>query len=634
MICTTVADDCSLVHIAGATVTLVQGGSTSTCTTDVHGRCCLPAGSGAYTITGAATGYVSHTTTGTAICPPPPSPVVYGPLYPATWSDDAAIGTGAWTNPGNAAASDGLYATAPSTGDIPTHYLKGLNPAFTIPTDGSEAITGVKVEMEVGADVAATDHSVKLVVGGTIVGNNLAVGSALAVGSPAVRAYGGPAEMWGLTAATLDPAAVNAPDFGLVWSGKSPGAGGGGSSNTGFVYVGTGATVHVTGGNAWSNPSRITANDGSFATAITVSNNPTDRLQGTNAGFSIPAGATMTQVDMEVGVKATAGGVTNDYEAMLVFGGVIQTGVNRATLATLNTATITTMSYAFTTGLPTAAQFNNSGFGGAWAARGNVFPAITVSCDWMRLKGTYTAIGDATLSVNYGRLTVYTTRYVYEAFVRLQPATPFRVYACGGCVLAGITVEVLDGTGTVVASGTTDASSIAAIVIPEALCNPAPFGPRYSWRASMAGYDTQTAFATGIRPCCQEARNNPLTMFLRSPPGHWCVGPPSGCLDVKPTTLTAVLSNSPVFGALAGGTFTLALQVTARTAGATEWKAGAVAYSVIAPQCGPIVDRGTPSAGNFTLIPTSTSGTGLCPVAVVGTGYGGDPAATITVTEP
>jgi len=70
-------------------------------------------------------------------------------------------------------------------------------------------------------------------------------------------------------------------------------------SVAGPTIAGTG-TDGANGNVVWSNPSRVTANDGSFAaatlTAVTVSN----EIKSTNFGFSIPLGATVSQVQVDV----------------------------------------------------------------------------------------------------------------------------------------------------------------------------------------------------------------------------------------------------------------------------------------------------------------------------------------------
>lgn len=60
---------------------------------------------------------------------------------------------------------------------------------------------------------------------------------------------------------------------------------------------GTGAASGA--GTAWSNPTRITVNDGSFADSSLAAGGNSNQLQATNFGFSIPAGSTINGVLVE-----------------------------------------------------------------------------------------------------------------------------------------------------------------------------------------------------------------------------------------------------------------------------------------------------------------------------------------------
>jgi len=96
------------------------------------------------------------------------------PQIPATITDDSAVGTITWSNPSNAGASDGSYATA-AVGT--SHYLKGLAPPVNVPT--AATITGVLATIERSA-VAATSPAFRAVASG---GGN--TGSGFSVTKPA-----------------------------------------------------------------------------------------------------------------------------------------------------------------------------------------------------------------------------------------------------------------------------------------------------------------------------------------------------------------------------------------------------------------------------------------------------------------
>ena len=79
-------------------------------------------------------------------------------------------------------------------------------------------------------------------------------------------------------------------------------ASGGTPQETGFTAVGTGASVD-TGAAAWSNPTNITADDGSNATCNVgtgFGGATGDTLRGSNAGFAIPGTATIDGIEVRV----------------------------------------------------------------------------------------------------------------------------------------------------------------------------------------------------------------------------------------------------------------------------------------------------------------------------------------------
>ena len=100
-----------------------------------------------------------------------------------TNANDASIGTVAWLN------------------------LAGPGSAFVYP---------------LAAAGATTDYSVKLIIGGSIVGDNLARGISIPVASWQDFTYGNSQELWGNF---IDPTIVNNANFGVAFSGYGPGAG-------------------------------------------------------------------------------------------------------------------------------------------------------------------------------------------------------------------------------------------------------------------------------------------------------------------------------------------------------------------------------------------------------------------------
>jgi len=140
-----------------------------------------------------------------------------GYISPGTMADDSAVGSRTWSNPDNAKANDGSYASyGIAYGPEYSHYLKATNFGFSIPSGAT--IDGIKVEIEgkTDADTAGNDYRVSIVksdgtVGTTNKGNNTMLES-----SDTYRTYGGATDLWGETWSDTD---INDTDFGVVYEG-------------------------------------------------------------------------------------------------------------------------------------------------------------------------------------------------------------------------------------------------------------------------------------------------------------------------------------------------------------------------------------------------------------------------------
>lgn len=132
----------------------------------------------------------------------------YGPNYASTC---ATSGSPAWTNPSNATANDGSFATVTVAGFTGTLTWTGFG--FAVPTGST--IDGIEVDVWVKTTSPGTsgDNLARLVIGGSQAGSNMAVGTALSSGG-AILTYGGPTDLWGLTPSVSD---VNASNFGFAW---------------------------------------------------------------------------------------------------------------------------------------------------------------------------------------------------------------------------------------------------------------------------------------------------------------------------------------------------------------------------------------------------------------------------------
>lgn len=138
-----------------------------------------------------------------------------GPNFPSSVVDDAAVGSAAWSNPGNATASDDSRTSVSALPGTGTHYLKATGFGFAIP-DGS-TITGIEVEWErYNTANRAADEAVSLVKGGVVTGNNKAGDAGewpVSSGNEAFQSYGADDDLWG---ETWTPADINASNFGCV----------------------------------------------------------------------------------------------------------------------------------------------------------------------------------------------------------------------------------------------------------------------------------------------------------------------------------------------------------------------------------------------------------------------------------
>lgn len=151
---------------------------------------------------------------------PGPEMSTEGPNLVTSGTDDSAVGTVAWNNPGNITADDATHATLTFGGPgVTSHYLKGLNPGFTAV---SGTISSVQLDIERNWNALGSgvdDSTVSLVVGGVLVGPNKAAVGAWPT-SDTVQSY-----TWSIPAdTTLTPAQAKAADFGAVLSVTGSGA--------------------------------------------------------------------------------------------------------------------------------------------------------------------------------------------------------------------------------------------------------------------------------------------------------------------------------------------------------------------------------------------------------------------------
>lgn len=158
---------------------------------------------------------------------------------------------------------------------------------------------------------------------------------------------------------------------------------------------GTLANNTVWPGNAWSNPTNAASSDDSRASA-TVGPDDTNYLKATNFGFSIPTGATIDGIVVEVERSCAVANDATERRALLVKAGTV-VGSDKS-IGTGIPATDTYKTYGGAADLWgttwTAAEVNNSGFGFVFAAQQGVNgPGKTALVDHIRITVYYTEAG-------------------------------------------------------------------------------------------------------------------------------------------------------------------------------------------------------------------------------------------------
>lgn len=141
-----------------------------------------------------------------------------GPNNGSTAADEDSIGLVAWDDVSKSLIQDDVCAGAILTqADNTTHYLKVTGFGFAI--SGAATIQGIVVGVdrrESGTTLRVFDHSIRLVKGGTISGDDKSAGAAWPSSDTDEYAiYGNSTDLWGLN---WTPADINSPDFGVAIS--------------------------------------------------------------------------------------------------------------------------------------------------------------------------------------------------------------------------------------------------------------------------------------------------------------------------------------------------------------------------------------------------------------------------------
>lgn len=351
-----------------------------------------------------------------------------GPNGPSTATNinNPSYSSNSWANPNGIFAPDGNYATVQIGlgGLVACNYLQGTGYGYTLP--GTATVLGIKVEILRKATSANTCAltNIELVVGGSPIGSFRSEPAASIPTSPTYSSFGGPTDMWGLTTATLNPANINASNFGVLFNAFN------GTSNFDTVSVDfVRITVYYTAPSAgsWTNPNNIKVQDGAVATAIATTSQSSE-LQATNFGFAASGVVAGIQVDIKL---STSSGSPTISPVLTK---------NSAASGSRKTATITNTSLGFVTfGGPTdlwgaalgswsLADVNSANFGVQWFVLTNS-GSPTVSVDFVRITvfsiTAPPAIAVAGTGITLLSGTVYTIAFQNSISGHVSHFTPF-----------------------------------------------------------------------------------------------------------------------------------------------------------------------------------------------------------------
>lgn len=196
-------------------------------------------------------------------------------------------------------------------------------------------------------------------------------------------------------------------------------------STAGPNFAGTGADDASVGTKAWSNASRIVAEDGS-SSGSALGAGTTHYLKATNFGFSIPSGATINGIQVEWKRSRTAGGTSYVDSAIRIVKSDGSIGsTNRSAGASWTPTTLTWDSFGSSSDLWgeswAYSDINSSNFGAVVSAIG-VGSLTAGSVDACRITITYTASasGPANVKTQIGvaEASVKTSRGVAIASVK------------------------------------------------------------------------------------------------------------------------------------------------------------------------------------------------------------------------
>ena len=172
--------------------------------------------------------------------------------------------------------------------------------------------------------------------------------------------------------------------------------------NTAATSPGTMANDATVGTIAWTNPNNAKVSDNVYATASNFGGTTTNYLKATNFGFSIPAGATINGMIVEIERKTNNPGAGVDNAVRIVKGGVIGS-TNKASGVNW-TGSDTYATYGSSSDLWgetwNGTDINDSIFGVVISAKDTVGESATLTIDHIRITVYYTALSSTITSIS------------------------------------------------------------------------------------------------------------------------------------------------------------------------------------------------------------------------------------------
>jgi Tfp pilus assembly protein PilX len=173
--------------------------------------------------------------------------------------------------------------------------------------------------------------------------------------------------------------------------------------NVTMVGSGTSGARNPTAATGWTSSTNVFSNNGVYATASPAGFAQTANLDVTGFGFSIPAGATINGIDVDIDRKASATSSIEDFDVYVLKNGSA-TGITDHASTTDWTTTDSTRSYGNSTDLWgttwTVSDINASNFGVRLKATNLTSTSKTASVDWVQVTVFYTPLPTTTIGTS------------------------------------------------------------------------------------------------------------------------------------------------------------------------------------------------------------------------------------------